>query len=46
MKLGEYKGLEVEKVDTEVTDEDVENELKELQKRHAELVVKEEGSCS
>lgn len=42
VKLGEYKGLEVEKVDTEVTDEDVEKELKELQKRHAELVVKED----
>ncbi len=24
VKLGEYKGLEVEKIDTEVTDEDVE----------------------
>jgi len=42
VKLGEYKGLEVPKVDTEVTDEDVEAELKELQKRHAELVVKED----
>ena len=46
MKLGEYKGLEVEKVDTEVTDEDVENELKELQKRHAELVVKEDEAAA
>ncbi|MCM3455390.1 trigger factor [Heyndrickxia oleronia] len=43
VKLGEYKGLEVEKFDTEVTDEDVENELKTLQERHAELVLKEEG---
>ncbi|HZG60725.1 MAG TPA: trigger factor [Anoxybacillus sp.] len=43
VKLGEYKGLEVEKVDTTVTDEDVENELKRLQERHAELVVKEGG---
>lgn len=41
VKLGEYKGLEVEKFDTEVTDEEVENELKALQERHAELVVKE-----
>lgn len=41
VKLGEYKGLEVEKVDTEVTAEDVEAELKSLQERHAELVVKE-----
>jgi trigger factor len=46
VKLGEYKGLEVEKVDTEVTDEDVENELKELQKRHAELVVKEDEAAA
>ncbi|MGD6816754.1 trigger factor [Metabacillus sp. 84] len=43
VKLGEYKGLEVEKEDTEVTDEDVEQELKQLQERQAELVVKEEG---
>ncbi|WP_062355354.1 trigger factor [Bacillus kwashiorkori] len=45
VKLGEYKGLEVEKFDTEVTDEDVEKELKQLQERHAELVVKEEGTA-
>ncbi len=44
VKLGEYKGLEVEKDSTDVTDEDVENELKDLQKRHAELVVKEDGA--
>ncbi|MGG1689558.1 trigger factor [Heyndrickxia ginsengihumi] len=45
VKLGEYKGLEVEKVDTTVTDEDVENELKSLQERYAELVVKEDGKA-
>lgn len=44
VKLGEYKGLEVEKIDPTVTDEDVDNELKSLQERHAELVVKEEGT--
>lgn len=43
VKLGEYKGLDVQKEDATVTDEDVENELKQLQERHAELVVKEEG---
>ncbi|RAS82406.1 trigger factor [Priestia endophytica] len=43
VKLGDYKGLEVEKVDTEVTDEDVDAEIKTLQERQAELVVKEEG---
>ncbi len=45
VKLGEYKGLEVEKVETEVTEEEVENELKSLQERHAELVVKEDGKA-
>ncbi|MBT9249476.1 trigger factor [Bacillus halotolerans] len=44
VKLGEYKGLGVEKDDTAVTDEDVQNELKALQERQAELVVKEEGA--
>lgn len=43
VKLGNYKGLEVEKFDTTVSDEDVEAELKKLQERQAELVVKEEG---
>ncbi|WP_345239975.1 trigger factor [Pontibacillus salipaludis] len=42
--LGEYKGLEVEAQDTTVTDEDVENELKQQQEKQAELVVKEEGT--
>ncbi|VEF47446.1 prolyl isomerase [Bacillus freudenreichii] len=46
VKLGEYKGLEGEEVDTEVTDEDVDNELKTLQERQAELVVKEEGEAA
>ncbi|SFA38974.1 trigger factor [Parageobacillus thermantarcticus] len=43
VKLGQYKGLEVEKMDATVTDEDVENELKRLQENYAELVVKEDG---
>ncbi|TLS39208.1 trigger factor [Pseudalkalibacillus caeni] len=43
VKLGEYKGLEVEEQDTEVTEEDVESELKQLQEKHAELVVVEDG---
>ncbi|SHG38062.1 trigger factor [Ornithinibacillus halophilus] len=42
--LGDYKGLEVEEQDVTVTDEDVEEEIKQLQERHAELIVKEEGS--
>ncbi len=44
VKLGDYKGLEVEKTETEVTDEDVQNELTSLQEQQAELVVKEEGT--
>ncbi|MCM3717035.1 trigger factor [Fictibacillus phosphorivorans] len=44
VKLGEYKGLEVEKTETEVTDEDVQNELTRLQEQQAELVVKEDGA--
>ncbi|SDI92051.1 trigger factor [Salimicrobium halophilum] len=43
VELGEYKGLEVEDADTNVTDEDVEEELKRQQENQAELVVKEEG---
>ncbi|MEI5905644.1 trigger factor [Bacillus spongiae] len=44
VKLGEYKGLEVEKIDTDITEADVEAELVSLQERHAELVVKEDGT--
>lgn len=46
VKLGEYKGLELEAFDTNVTDEEVENELKSLQERQAELVVKEDGTVA
>jgi trigger factor len=45
VKLGEYKGLEVEELDTNVTDEDIQAELTTLQNRQAELVVKEEGTA-
>ncbi|HEY2420259.1 MAG TPA: trigger factor [Neobacillus sp.] len=45
VKLGEYKGLEVEEFDTNVTDEDVQAELTTLQNRQAELVVREEGAA-
>ncbi|MBI0576538.1 trigger factor [Neobacillus cucumis] len=45
VKLGDYKGLEVEEQDTNVTDEDVQKELETLQNRQAELVVKEEGTA-
>lgn len=38
VKLGEYKGLEAEMGETEATDEDVENELKNMQDRNSRLV--------
>lgn len=40
--LGEYKGLELTQLSTEVTDEDVTNEINKLTDRYAELVVKED----
>ncbi|SDH76538.1 trigger factor [Alteribacillus bidgolensis] len=43
VQLGEYKGLEVEEYDTSVSDEEVEEELKQLQEKQAELVVVEDG---
>ncbi|WP_079479498.1 trigger factor [Halobacillus salinus] len=46
VELGEYKGLEVEELSTEVTDEDVENELQQMQEKQAELVVKEDGEVA
>ncbi|HHW07054.1 MAG TPA: trigger factor [Clostridia bacterium] len=41
--LGQYKGLEVEKPVVTVTDEDVDQYLKSLQERHAQLKTLEEG---
>ncbi|OFG55918.1 trigger factor [Listeria monocytogenes] len=43
VKLGDYKGLEVEKRETTLTTEELEAELKQLQERQAELVVKEDA---
>lgn len=40
-ELGEYKGLEYEAVETNVTDEEVTSELDALQQQGAELAVKE-----
>ncbi|MBT9779981.1 trigger factor [Clostridium sp. MCC353] len=40
--LGEYKGLEVEKASAEVTDEDVENELKKVQEQNSRLITVED----
>ena len=38
VELGTYKGVEVEKADTEVTDADVEEELKKVQEQNSRLV--------
>ncbi|RCW42645.1 trigger factor [Paenibacillus prosopidis] len=43
--LGDYKGLEVEAVASEVTEEEIAAELERLQQRHAELSVIEEGAA-
>ena len=40
--LGEYKGIEVQKADAEVTDADVEAELKRVQEQNARLVTIED----
>ena len=44
VKLGDYKGLEVEAEDIEVSEEDVNEEIENQRQRLAELVVKEEGA--
>ncbi len=43
VKLGEYKGFEIKKPSTEVTEDDVQKELENMQNRHAQLVSVEEG---
>ncbi|BFH12355.1 trigger factor [Paenibacillus melissococcoides] len=42
VKLGEYKGLEVEKQSVEVTEEELDAELKRMQERQAELIIVDE----
>lgn len=44
VKLGEYKGLEYEAEEVEVTDEEVDTALEDLRQSQAELVLKEEGT--
>lgn len=41
-KLGEYKGLEVKKLSTEVTDEEVEEQIQNLLNRKAEYEIQED----
>lgn len=43
-KLGEYKGLHVEKKEVEVTDEQVDAQIKDMMGRDAKMVVAEEGA--
>lgn len=43
VELGEYKGLEIEKQNTEVTDEEVENTVQQRLESMADMVVKEDG---
>ena len=45
VKLGDYKNLTIEPKEFTVTDEQVDEELKRMQERHAELVVVEEGTA-
>ncbi len=39
VKLGQYKDIELEKISVEITDEDVEKELVQMQQRYAKLIV-------
>ncbi|AWB45747.1 trigger factor [Paenibacillus sp. CAA11] len=45
VKLGDYKGVEVSVASSEVTDEELTQELERLQQRHAELVVIDEEAA-
>ena len=42
VKLGEYKGIEIEKIEHNVTDEDVQKELENAQKQNARLITVED----
>ena len=44
-KLAKYKGLEIEKVNAEVTEEDINAELENIRNRNARIVAKEEGTA-
>jgi len=45
VKLGDYKGIEVPAADTEVSEEELNEELNRMQERHAELVVIDEEAA-
>lgn len=44
VELGQYKGVEIEKIDTEVTEEEVEAELKKAQDQNARVLTTEEAA--
>ncbi|MDT0739604.1 trigger factor [Staphylococcus chromogenes] len=43
VELGDYKGLEIEKQDTELTDEEVETTINQRLEAMADMVIKEDG---
>src|SRR5699024_1342662 len=45
VKLDEYKGLEGEEIDRDVTDEEIDNQIDHITTVYAELVVKKEGTA-
>lgn len=44
VELGEYKGVEVKKVEFPVTDEDVEKQLMQMREKNARIITKEDGT--
>ena len=44
VELGEYKGVEVKKIDYVVSDDEVLNDLKKMQEKNARIEIKEEGT--
>ncbi|MET3574610.1 trigger factor [Bhargavaea ullalensis] len=42
VKLGDYKGIEVERQDTDVTDEEIEEQLNDRRQANVEFIVKED----
>ena len=45
VKLGQYKGIEVTKPDTTVSDEDVDKEIEKTRKQNARLLTVEDRAC-
>ena len=45
IKLGNYKGLEIEKIDRTVSEDDINAELARVQEKNARILVKEEGAA-